>query len=218
VFISQAPAPESSGARAYDELRRDFVTQVQGVQVLAPNQLVLLTRLMQMTGGFVAEELRDPTKIEALCDLIEAEGKEKVVVFAHYVHEIQAIRRALAKQGYTVAAIWGAVSGPERDQIIRRFQETDDPQILVVQTHAGGVAITLHRAATAIFYSLDYNAEAYEQARGRIHRGGQTRTCRYLHLLAQGTIDEVIYAALRRKMGRQAALAEVVRGLQRGGV
>ena len=201
--------------RLYAQLRRDFVAQVGDAQVLAPNQLVLLTRLLQLTGGHLADQMVDTTKLDALLDLIEAEGGNKVVVFAHYLPELAAIRQVLTKAGVSCETLTGQVSGPKRDDLVRRFQEEDKPQVLAVQIQAGGLAITLHRAAVAIFYSLDYNAEMYQQARGRIHRGGQTRTCRYLHLLAQDTVDEEVYAAVRGKMSRQDALARLVQRLRK---
>ena len=73
------------------------------------------------------------------------------------------------------------------------------------------MAITLTAASTAIFYSLNYNSETYEQARGRIHRGGQTERSRYNQMLCERTFDYAIYSALGYKMNVQELLGHVVR-------
>jgi SNF2 family DNA or RNA helicase len=61
------------------------------------------------------------------------------------------------------------------------------------------VGIDLTRAATAIYYSTGYDLGAYIQSRARVHRPGQTRPVTYVHLIAEGTIDESILAALRAR-------------------
>jgi SNF2 family DNA or RNA helicase len=50
-----------------------------------------------------------------------------------------------------------------------------------------------------VFYSLDYSFSNYEQARARIHRIGQRNNCNYIHLIAQKTIDEKVFEAIKKK-------------------
>lgn len=213
-------ALDDKALRAYRSLRDELVWELEDGQAIdAPNQLVLLTRLLQLTGGFLdGQPIGQQPKLQALEDLVQSYPQgEKLVVFAHYLPEIKAIVERLQKLlGRTaVGAITGSVTGKDRDALIRRFQNESDPSVLVIQTQAGGISITLTAASTAIFYSLDYNSETYEQARGRIHRGGQQRTCHYIHLLARDTIDETVYRAVQSKVSRQQALGMLVKALTR---
>jgi SNF2 family DNA or RNA helicase len=65
-----------------------------------------------------------------------------------------------------------------------------------VQIESGGVGVDLTRARYALYYSLGFSLGSYEQSLARIHRPGQTRPVEYIHLLAEGTIDEKIMTAL----------------------
>ena len=62
---------------------------------------------------------------------------------------------------------------------------------------SGGVGIDCSRAAFAFYYSLGFSLGDYEQSLARLRRPGQTRMVRYYHLVAPGTVDEQVYAALR---------------------
>ena len=48
-------------------------------------------------------------------------------------------------------------------------------------------------------FSLGFSLGSYEQSLARIHRPGQTRPVEYIHLLAQGTVDEKVMAALAHR-------------------
>ena len=50
-----------------------------------------------------------------------------------------------------------------------------------------------------VFYSLDYSMSNFEQTKARIHRVGQRMPCTYLYLVARGTVDEKVLAALARR-------------------
>lgn len=208
---------DATSRKVYTDMERDLVTHLQsGEKIDASNQLVLLTRLNQITGGvFNGERIGKQPKLQVLAELLTLETG-KVVVFAHFVQEITEICRVLDENKISHRSITGGVSGSKRTAIIKEFQTQKQPKVLVCQTTAGGIAVTLTAASVSIFYGLTHNAEAYEQARGRIERGGQTQSCRFLHLVAQDTVDETIYDALRQKMSQQAVLGEIVRRYSRG--
>lgn len=207
----EVPVVLSSQTRkAYDELRKEFVLSVQeGKYIEANNPLTLLLRLSQLVGGYVDGEPFGQEKMKALLELLESE-EEKVVIWCRFLPEIRGILQSLKNLGKTYTYITGSTPGKERTIRISQFQNKDDPQILVCQTQALSVGVDLTAASTSIFYSLDWNSETYEQARGRIHGPKQTKTCHYVHLLARDTVDETIYSALTRKINRQQMLAEVV--------
>ena len=81
---------------------------------------------------------------------------------------------------------------------LKRWQAGEAP-VLAVQIDSGGVGVDLTRARYAIYYSLGFSLGSYEQSLARIHRPGQTRPVEYIHLLAEGTVDEKVMAALARR-------------------
>jgi SNF2 family DNA or RNA helicase len=91
---------------------------------------------------------------------------------------------------------YAEVSGERKD--LERWQR-GDATILGVQIQSGGVGIDCSRACYAFYYSLTFSLGDYEQSLARLRRPGQTRCVRYYHLVATGTVDEQVYAALRAR-------------------
>ena len=64
---------------------------------------------------------------------------------------------------------------------------------------------------TAIWYSLTWSLELYQQANKRLHRSGQEHTVIIHHLIAEGTIDEDVMRALESKGKSQDSMLEAVK-------
>jgi SNF2 family DNA or RNA helicase len=62
-----------------------------------------------------------------------------------------------------------------------------------------------------VYYSISYNFEELYQSRDRIHRKGQMQPCTYISLLAEGTIDEVIYNVVNKKGSAANVIEDLVR-------
>ena len=197
---------EKDARRVYDQLVRESVAELSEENiVMAPNVLSRLLRLSQMTGGYLRVDeqttLVSKAKMglleETLDDLIEA-GK-KVVVFARFVPEIEAIVKTLEKKKVAHGLIYGATPMDARGEMVESFQTDPAVKVFVAQIQTAGLGITLHAADTAIFYSLDYSYANYDQCRARIHRIGQKNNCTYIHLVARNTVDEKVLSALAQK-------------------
>ena len=197
---------EREAQRIYDQLVKESVAELSDEEVvIAPNVLSRLLRLSQVTGGFLRVDeqtsLVSKAKMglleETLDDLIEA-GK-KVVVFARFVPEIEAIVKTLEKKKVAHGLIYGATPMDARGEMVESFQTDPAVKVFVAQVQTAGLGITLHAADTAIFYSLDYSFANYDQCRARIHRIGQKNNCTYIHLVARMTVDEKVLAALAEK-------------------
>jgi SNF2 family DNA or RNA helicase len=174
-------------------------------EVTARNVLTQLLRLSQVTGGYIRNDA-DATamevstaKLEALEDILDScvdEGK-KVVVFARFVPEIEAIEKMLKKKGLGHSLIYGATK--DRADQVKQFQEDPNVKVFVGQLQTTGMGLTLTAANVAVFYSLDFSYANYEQSRARIHRIGQKEKCLYIHLVCKGTVDEKVMSALQKK-------------------
>lgn len=189
----------------YDNLNRDCCAMLADGEVTARNVLTQLLRLSQCTGGFIrSDEMGEAQKVseaklDALEDIIdscESEGK-KLVVFARFVPEIEAIERMLQRKGIEYSLIMGNVK--DRAKQVRKFQEDEDVRVFVGQLQTTGMGLTLTAASVAVYYSLDFSYSNYEQSRARIHRIGQKKKCLYIHLVCKGTVDEKVMNALKHK-------------------
>lgn len=183
--------------RHYRELVEELQTEIEQETINAANVLVKLLRIQQITSGFLPGEngaIRvDRAKEEALEDLLEGLSGEPVVVFCRFRHDLEVVHEVCQRLGRTS----GELSG-ERDQW-EAFQFEGAFDVLAVQIQAGGVGVNLTRAAYAVYYSVGFSLGDYLQSLARIHRPGQTRPVTYYHLVAGGTIDEQVYAALQAR-------------------
>lgn len=195
----------------YRQLESDMVAEIGAGTVTAANALTKLLRLQQATGGYARTDEAGqvpidgmPTKRAMLEDrLDDLPATEPVAVFCRFRSDLDDVAAAARSLGREYAE----VSGERKD--LERWQ-AGDATILGVQMQSGGVGIDLSRAAYAFYYSLGFSLGDYEQSLARLRRPGQTRCVRYYHLVATGTVDEQVYAALRE---RRSVVEAVLRKL-----
>lgn len=195
----------------YVEMENHLKTMVLSTtgeeRVVAEIILTQVLRLQQITGGFLP--VLDPEdrlenvplgtdRIKALRELVsEYPLDEPLVIFCRFRFEMMSILKLMEDMGRTHSFIAGGMSPSDRDQSKRGFQ-SGITNTSVVQIRAGGIAIDLSRANTGIFYSTTTSFIDYEQAKARIisRRGGSVSL---VHLVAQGTIDEMVVESLQTK-------------------
>ncbi len=197
----------------YDRLKRDSFADLDGGdRITATTVLTKLLRLQQLTGGFlVGDEANRPQlvstgKLDALEDILNdyvLEGKKKLVIFARFIPEVHEIIRlaekTLGKAGMKTVGIYGDVKKELRGDIIKQFQEDPKTMVFIGQIDTAGTGITLTAADTCVYYSVNFNYATYSQSLSRIHRIGQHHPCTYIHLMVEGTIDEMLMKSLAKK-------------------
>jgi SNF2 family DNA or RNA helicase len=204
---------EPSALRVYRQLHAKFVADVAEGTITASNVLTRLLRLAQCASGTVktddgAESIVSTAKEDLLADVLDGlERDEPVVVFCRFRTDLDAVHRVAAAAGRASKELSG------RRNELQDWQEGHG-SVLAVQIQAGGVGIDLTRARYAVYYSVNYSLGDYDQSRRRLYRPGQSRHCTYIHLLAEGTIDQDIYAALE---GRRDLVQSVLDQYGTGG-
>lgn len=190
-----------TGLRAYNALDADLTLGVGEGTVTVANALTKLLRMQQVTSGFVRDDEGvdhkiDGEKADLLKEVLEdLPPGEPVVVFARFQHDLDTIASVCDELGI----VHGELSGRKRDALTADSTMNPGIQVAIVQEQAGGVGIDLTRAAVCIFYSLSFSLGDFDQALKRVHRPGQDRKTLYIHLVAEGTKDEVVYEALQAR-------------------
>lgn len=197
-----------SARKIYTKLYRDMVVDVKSGKVTVTNALTRLLRLQQITSGFLpVEDDKDNTtnlqqidtgKQELLADLLkDLPVHEPLVVFFRFIHDADAIRQVVEAAGRRYYELSGRVNQLED----WKTERPDDlpASVIAVQIRAGGAGVDLTRACYCVYYSLGFSLGDYDQSRHRINRPGQTRPVRFYHLIANGTVDEKVYTALKAK-------------------
>ena len=223
--FERRPVPLSTlEATAYRQMQKQSLVWLGANEATASNVLSRMIKLQQITGGFLKPDEDMPTtqlgssKLDALRDIVEdcvVEGGQKLVVFFKFKVEGHAICRMLDEvlkvpmgRPRAYELLEGDVKAAERDCSVYRFQNSSASKVFVTNIQTGGSGITLNAASTMVFYSLGFSYMDYAQAQDRIHRIGQTLPCHYIHLVAPGTIDEHVLAALDAKQDMAVSLVD----------
>jgi SNF2 family DNA or RNA helicase len=204
----------TAGTDIYHNLEEELIAQVGTGVVTASNALVKLLRLQQITSGFCQPEEQDTyveiddAKLEVLQEILEdLPQREPVIVFCRFRHDLHRIEQLVTGLGRR----YGEISGRRKD-LTEHATMPANIDVMGVQIQSGGVGIDLTRAAYAIYYSLGFSLLEYDQSIARLHRPGQTRPVHYYHLVAEKTVDEIIYSSMRRRREIIDAVLESLHG------
>lgn len=191
------------------DLERDFMAECAGGFVTAGNVLVKLLRMQQICAGFCevtdgpmeAGEVREVnhSKADALRSVLQdLDPAERVVVFCVFRHDLDEVRRVALLEGRPAFELSGREHTLE-DWAGEGGVHDGHGGVIAVQVQAGAEGVDMTCASHAVYFSLPHSLALYEQSRARLHRPGQSRPVSFLHLIAEGTVDEAMYGSLQRK-------------------
>ena len=208
MYIRRDVALTDEQKRVYTQMKKLALAKLEnGELATTASVLTQIMRLQQICCGHLQPDegeiqVLDNNRLKELMEITE-ELQGKAIIWASYTHDIQQIASALRDRfgPEAVATYYGETPQDERQEIVNRFQQKDDPlRFFVGQPKTGGYGITLTAANTVIYYSNSYDLEIRLQSEDRAHRIGQTNKVTYVDLVTPGTIDEKILEALRSKI------------------
>jgi SNF2 family DNA or RNA helicase len=193
--------------RAYEQMKVMALAQFEQGMMSTVNALTQLMRLHQITCGHVKLDngtiMSLPNKrIDELLAIVE-ETDGKMIIWATYRHDIDAIKIALQKDYgmESVGTYYGDTEEDERRRVVAEFQDPESKlRFFVGNPSTGGYGLTLTAANVVVYYSNSFDLEKRLQSEDRAHRIGQTKNVTYIDLIAVKTIDEKIVKALRDKI------------------
>lgn len=214
TYSNRDVALDPRAATAYKEMMQELSIQVRGDEVTAANEGVKLSKLLQISSGFVygsegkAHYVGGLERIRAVFEILE-QTDDKVIVFAPFRFQVELLAKALAKR-HTVAAIHGETPKSARDAAFSEFQRGDGLRVLVAHPATMAHGLTLTAANTIVWFAPITSLEIYEQANARITRPGQTKHAHIIHLVSTN-VESKVYSRLRNKAKMQGALLELFR-------
>ena len=207
IYTTRTVTLTSEQVKAYEEMRRFNITEMDGKTMTSLSTLAALIRLHQITCGHVTfddgdtKEIKSNRMNELLNILEETDGK--VIIWANYRFDIKKIQQTLSKKfgSDSVATYYGDTKDKDRQDIVEKFQDKNSSlKYFVGNPSTGGYGLTLTAAHTVVYYSNTYDLEKRMQSEDRAHRIGQVNKVTYIDMIAEGTIDEKIVRSLRSKI------------------
>jgi len=177
--------------------------QTEGFQKSRMKILAGLTRLRQLCchpALFIENYEGESGKLIQLLDMIVTalENNQRILIFSQFSSMLQIIRNQLFSSGKDAFFLDGQTPSKERVEMAERFN-AGEKDIFLISLKAGGTGLNLTGADTVILYDLWWNPAVEEQAAGRAHRMGQKKVVQVFRLIANGTIEEKIYALQQKK-------------------
>lgn len=216
IYLSREVELTPEQTKAYAAMKQmAMVEMMDGGISSASIALTQLLRLHQIVCGHLKMDDGTMTefknnRIDELMEIL-AESTGKVIIWANYKANIQAIAHAIRtakdEEGGllygpdSVVEYWGEIDSKERKLNNDAFQDPKSGvRFFVGNAATGGMGIDLYAANTVVYYSNSYKLEDRMQSEDRAHRIGQTKPVTYVDLICKGTVDEKIIQALRSKM------------------
>ena len=199
-----------SEMKAYNSMKKDLVLSLPDGAVTASNAAALSGKLMQLSSGAVYTDEESFTeihrrKLNVLEDAIESMNGKPLLIAYWFRHERTRISGLLTNLGIP----WKEISD---EASIREWNE-GKLQAAVIHPASAGHGLNLQSGgSTLLWFTVPWSLELYQQTVARLWRQGQkSETTVVIHLITEGTIDERVLAALRKKDQTQEALLEAVK-------
>ena len=214
--------------RVYDALEEDMVAKVADRTVVASNAAAASTKLRQVASGgvyldgeplaVVPKRLRaggrewahlHDEKTDLVAELVDELQGAPLLVAYDFHHDLERLR---ARFGKDVPNIGSGVSTRRAKEIEAAWNAGELP-LLLGHPQSMGLGLNLQGAGNHVcFYSMPWARDVYDQLIGRVRRQGSRHDRVYVHhLVARGTVDEVVYWALKGKARVQDAFLDAMR-------
>lgn len=216
--------------RVYDQLEEDLIAKLDEKIVVASTAAAASIKCRQVANGglYLDPEVQalvklpkskrewvnlHHEKIDALADLIDELQGSPLLVAYDFEHDLDRLRERL---GQDVPYIGGGVSAKRSAELERAWNQGHLP-VLLGHPQAMGHGLNLQEVGHHVaWHSMTWDYELYDQFIRRVLRqGNKSKKVFVHHIMARGTIDEVMLTALKSKRKGQNALFDALKKLRK---
>ena len=178
-----------------------------GEVVEAMNAAVLANKLLQnANGALYTDDLGNwsqvhSAKLDALVDLVEQNTNENLLIAYNYKSDLERIKKAFPT----------ARTLDKDPQTVIDWNAGRIKMLLAHPASAGHGLNLQHGGSMIIWFSMNWSLELYQQFNARLHRQGQDKPVRIVHMIVNKTIDERVMSVLASKDRSQSALLKALK-------
>lgn len=140
-------------------------------------------------------------KLDALEELIEREPNENILVAYNYKSDLERIQKRFPD----------SVMLDKNNQTIKDWNNGKIKMLLAHPASAGHGLNLQAGGSIIVWFGLNWSLELYQQFNGRLHRQGQTKPVRVVHIACKDTIDERLLKVLNSKEAVQNKLLSALK-------
>lgn len=214
----------------YDRLENDLIAKLDAKVVVASNAAAASMKCRQVANGgiYLDPEVEalvklpkskrewvnlHTEKVDALADLIEELQGSPILVAYDFEHDLDRLRERL---GQDIPYIGGGVTAKRSAELEKAWNAGHLP-VLLGHPQAMAHGLNLQEVGHHVcWHSLTWDYELYDQFIRRVLRqGNKSKKVFVHHIIARGTIDEAILAAVKSKRRGQNALFDALKKLRK---
>lgn len=208
----------AKAAEKFEEWK--YATGSQKVSLQA-KLLGLIQRLRIVSNSFYSGEttidgyevIEHNAKVDAMInnldDQVIKDPKRGVVIFSQFTSFLSVLEQVIeqAVVGIKVLKFTGDMNERQRDDVVKEFNTSRDPRVILVSLLAGGCGLSLHHGSSTVFISEPYyNGFIEQQAEERVHRMGQKAQVNVYRYSMENSVETWIEALKERKAGLASIL------------
>lgn len=193
--------------KLYSQFENDLLAELEtGEVVEALNAAVLANKLLQFCNGATYTddkknwEVIHNAKIDALKELVESNDETMLVAY-NYKTDLARIKEAFPE----------AVTLDSDPETIARWNRGEIKLLLAHPASAGHGLNLQDGGSLCVWFGLNWSLELYQQFNARLHRQGQQKPVRVVHIVAKGGIDERVLEVLSDKEAVQSNLLNALK-------
>lgn len=192
----------------YQNFEKTLLAELpDGEEVEAVSAAVLANKLLQFSNGAIYtddmgnwSELHS-AKLDALAEIIEQNENENILLAYNYKTDLERLQKRFPQARVL----------DKNPDTVREWNSGEIP-LLLAHPASAGHGLNLQRGGSLIvWFGLNWSLELYQQFNARLHRQGQSKPVRVVHLIADCCIDERVMAVLGSKDAQQSALLKALK-------
>lgn len=198
IFLNKRSELPTPILKQYKDLEKRFVIELNKQEINVKSASELANKLLQFCNGFLYDEnkkahITHKIKIDMLKEILEDHPNENFLIAYNY----NADKEILLKHF------------PHAKVLSEEGEEVDDwnkGKIKLMITHPASSAYGLnlqYGGSNIVWYGLNWSLDLYQQFNARLHRQGQTKSVKIIHLVIKNAIDERVVKAIANKAKTQ---------------
>jgi len=187
----------------YKDFEKTLLAELEdGEEVEAATAAVLANKLLQFANGAIYTDDKKnwsethKAKLDALEEIVEDNPNETLLVAYNYKSDLARLQ----------ARFPDAVVLDKKQTTIDRWNAGEIKMLLAHPASAGHGLNLQNGGSLIVWFGLTWSLEYYQQFNARLHRQGQEKPVRILHVIGSETIDERVMGVLAHKDMTQRSL------------
>uniref|UniRef100_A0A8I3MN45 ERCC excision repair 6 like 2 n=1 Tax=Canis lupus familiaris TaxID=9615 RepID=A0A8I3MN45_CANLF len=189
-FKKQFSDPVEHGQR-HTATKRELATGRKAMQRLAK---MMSGWFLRRTKTLIKDQLpkKEDRVLQQLLNHCR-KNKDKILLFSFSTKLLDVLQQYCMAAGFDYRRLDGSTKSEERIKIVKEFNSTQDVNICLVSTMAGGVGLNFVGANVVVLFDPTWNPANDLQAIDRAYRIGQCRDVKVFRLISLGTVEEIMY-------------------------